>query len=231
MNDNDLITFKAIASFVTELHSEYGKRHRPLKLYVHMLNKTKISHEKAILKHINAFRDFCVSNRIQIVETDTKFLETKIMYSKRVYIDMKEIFSMTDDESSQVIWQHILCISSLVDPAGKAKEVFMKRLKEETKDGGNESNFIQNIIEKVEKNIDPSNEDPMQAIQSIMSSGVLTDMMSGIKNGVESGNLNVESMMGSIQGIIGGMSNDMDSSSQNPMSMLTNMMSMMAKPK
>ena len=61
--DTSLVTFKAISNFTTSLEEVFGKEERPLKLYVHLISKTTLSHEKAIQKHIEAFRFFCTANR------------------------------------------------------------------------------------------------------------------------------------------------------------------------
>ena len=122
MVDTSLITFKAIADFTNCLEYVFGKEHRFLKLYAHLINKTQNSHERPILKHIEAFRIFCVTNRSSIETKEYKKFELKnITYSERVYIDMDIILSNADQETSIEIWKHLLTISALVDPTGKAK--------------------------------------------------------------------------------------------------------------
>ena len=57
-NDNSLICFKAISNFTTELGELYSKQQRSLKLYSRLINKTTITHDNSIKKHIDAFRKF-----------------------------------------------------------------------------------------------------------------------------------------------------------------------------
>ena len=52
-SDSSLITFKAISNFTECLDEVFGKKQRSLKLYAHLLNKTRLSHTKPIKKHIN----------------------------------------------------------------------------------------------------------------------------------------------------------------------------------
>ena len=70
MNDTSLVTFKAISNFTTCLDEVFGAQNRSLKLYAHLISKTTVQHEKPILKHIEAFRKFCVANRVAIEAQD-----------------------------------------------------------------------------------------------------------------------------------------------------------------
>lgn len=228
MNDTSLITFKAISNFITELSDVYGKKHKPLKLYHRLISKTTLSHDKAIKKHIDAFRTFCISNRQNIVDkTYNNFDPKKIEYSDRVYVDIKYIFKVSDEDTRDVIWSHILCISALVDPAGKAKEVLRKNM-EDGKSGGHETEFLTNIINKVESNIN-TDADPMSAVSSIMNSGIFTDLIGGMQNGLQSGNLDISKLMGAVTSMVsslGGEAGD-DPQTAGAMNMLKNMTSMM----
>lgn len=191
-----LITFRAISTFMNELGEIFGKNQHSLKLYCRLINKTTIAHEAPIQKHIEAFRIFCTSNRDAILEKDNSKLNlTKISYSTRVYVDISRILKSADSETSTIIWKHLLLISALVDPAGKAKEIL------KNSSNGQESNFISNIIDKVEQNIDP-NANPLEAVTSIMKSGVFNDLISGMNNGLEDGSLDLGKLMGTVSGMI-----------------------------
>jgi len=191
----NLTTFKAISTFTKELAELYDKEHHPLKLYVRLLNKTTISHEKAIQKHIEAFRKFCVDNREQLLEKNKELASSKVLYSSRVYIDFSVIFKLVnkDKDIERVIWDHLLTISALVDPSGKAKEI----LKNESK--SNETDFLSNIIEQVEDKINPNASNPMEAVSQILSSGVFTDLLSGMNTGMKDGSLDLGKMMNTVQ--------------------------------
>jgi hypothetical protein len=229
MNDTSLITFKAITNFVNELGGMYNEKHKPLRLYHHLINKTQIGHEQSILKHIDGFRKFCISNRDAILSKDVSKLEdSNITYSTRVYIDMSIVFSFADDEAKPVIWQHILCISALVDPAGKAKEVLRKNM-EDGKSGKDETEFLTDIISKVENTVGDEATNPMDAVGSIMNSGILTDLIGGMQNGLQSGNLDLSKLLGAVQGMVGQMNDQAgdDPQAQQMMGMMNGMMGMM----
>lgn len=203
-SDNSLITFKAISNFANDLGDVFGDTHRPLKLYTHLINKTTISHDKPIQKHIDAFRSFCITNRDAIANKNVKNLsKDKISYSKRVFINMNEIFQQSDSDTANVIWNHLLTISALVDPAGQARKI----LKEQSESGGDEANFLADIISKVEDKVNP-NSNPMEAISAIMQSGIFTDLVNGMGNGLQDGSLNLGKLMGTVQKMVTKLSND-----------------------
>lgn len=228
--DTSLVCFKAISNFTTELGEIFSNKHRPLKLYNRLIEQTKITHEKAILKHIDGFREFCVTNRDAIINKEyKKFTVEKISYSKRVYINMSEIFNIADKETAQVIWDHLLCISALVDPAGKAKEILKANLAS-GKGGGSETNFLSEIIDKVEANVDP-NANPMEAVSSIMKSGIFTDLIGGMNQGLSDGSLDIGKLMGAVQGMVGqlGEQTGGDAQASGAIDMLSSMMGNMPK--
>ncbi len=227
MTDTSLITFKAISNFTNCLEEVFGEEHRFLKLYAHLINKTQIAHEKPILKHIEAFRLFCMSNRDAIEQKNYKKFEmNNITYSDRVYIDMKIIFTSADKETASIIWKHLLTISALVDPTGKAKQL----LKESTKTGknGSEANFLTDIIEKVEQNVDP-NANPMEAVTSIMQSGVFQELVTGMGEGLQNGDLDLSKLMGAVQNMVGNLNEDPNSNNgtNDAMNMMNTMMANM----
>lgn len=225
----ELIAFKAISDFTKELCENFTAKDKnhSLKLYVHLLNKTTLTHEKAIKKHIDAFRDFCVSNRDAIINKNPSLLVRKnVMYSDRVYIDFNSIFKDADVETSNIIWKHLLTISALIDPAGKAKEI-LKNNKD-----SKEANFLSDIINKVESNVNP-NSNPLEAISSIMSSGVFNDLITGMNSGIQNGDLDLGKLMGTVQTMCASLSTDINptsDSTENPMNMINSLMSSMGGP-
>ena len=223
--DTSLVTFKAICDFTTELEGTFSKKHRPLKLYKRLIDQTTLTHEKAIKNHIMAFKKFCISNRDSIINKNVKDMkENLITYSKNAYIDMSMIFKLADKETTSVIWKHLLCISALLDPAGKAKEILKKTLSE-GKTGGKEANFLTNIIDKVESKVDP-NASPMEAVSSIMQSGIFNDLIGGMNEGLEDGSLDLGKLMGAVQGMVGQLGDKTggnDPQAANAINMITSM--------
>jgi hypothetical protein len=68
--DYNIITFKAICTFVNDLSEIFSNENHSLKLYDRLIKKTTLSHDKAISKHIQAFKIFCKENRDAILNKD-----------------------------------------------------------------------------------------------------------------------------------------------------------------
>lgn len=210
MESNNLLVFKAISTFVKDLSELYGKQHHPLSLYRRLLEKTSVIHEKAISKHVELFREFCALNREAFQHTDYKlFTNSVVKYSEKVYIDMSKVFDIADKESRDTIWRHLLTISAFVDPSSNAKKM-LKEMSEKSKmegESGKEETFLTSIIEKVEQSITPDQvgSNPMAAVTSIMSSGVFTELIQNMQSGIDSGDLNINKLLGTVQGMIGGL--------------------------
>ena len=224
--DYNLIAFKAISTFTAQLNEIFGsdKQNHSLKLYERLISKTSISHEKIIKKHIDIFREFCIVNRDALMAKDIKkILNYKVEYSPKVYIDFNNIFKKSDKETTEVIWKHLLTISALLDPAGNAKEI-LKNSKD-----NNEADFLTDIINKVESHVSPDS-NPMEAVSSIMSSGVFTDLISGMNSGIQNGSLDLGKLMGTVQKMctsLGGNPANTGGESSNGMDMIANLMSSM----
>lgn len=224
MSDEEinLIAFNSIYKFIKSLGDLYSSVYKPLALYNRLISKTTISHTKAVKKHVACFRQFCISNRDSISNKNHKDLNGLISYSNNVYIDMSVIFDIIskEEDSTQIretVWKHLLTISALLDPAGKAKEILKessKRQNSKNNNSGKEVEFISNIIDKVEKNVDP-NANPMEAISSIISSGVITDLITSMNNDLQNGELDISKLMGAVSGMVSTLGNNNDNNDSN----------------
>jgi hypothetical protein len=223
VSEENLKAFKAIADFVTALSNAFGDQFKSLELYAHLIKKTTLLHKKLIVKHINAFRDFCVNNRENIDNKMSDNLKKRqIIYSLKVYIDMSKIFAIANKEEKSLIWDHILNISSVLDPAGRAKSILNKNK------GGKENEFLTNIISKVEQNVDPD-ADPLKAVGEIMKSGIFTELVGNMGEGLEKGDLDLNKLLGTVQTMVSTFSDtDGDSEGPDPNNVLQTMMSTIA---
>jgi hypothetical protein len=230
MNDNkNLIAFKAISDFVNAISEEYGKKIKGLKLYARLLKKTTFSHENAINKHVSLFTEFCVRNRDAILSRNQNNIKEEVIkYSDVVYLNMKNIFNICNSQDKDIVWKHILTISAILDPTGKAKEILKKS--SEDKNVNNEANFLTDIISKVEQTVKPD-ANPIEAITSMMNSGVFTELMSGMKTNMEEGKLDMNKMLGVVQGMFSSLNNgenkDSNGSPPDIMQMLSSVTGMM----
>ena len=209
MDDTILMSFKAVAAFVKDLNEVFGKKQKSLALYARLIEKTGIVHEKPIEKHLEAFKAFCIYNRDSISSQNKRGLSNpKISYNDRVYIDMNHIFNLCENEpdTTDTIWKHILTISALLDPTSNAKKILKENIEKNQHEGNDskEEEFISSLIDKVEQSIDPTkvSDNPMAAVSSMMSSGVITDLIGNMQNGLASGELNLGRLMNTVQGMM-----------------------------
>ena len=205
MEDQTLIIFNAISKFIKELNTHFGNKQKSLQLYSRLIEKTTIIHDEPIKKHIKAFKTFCIDNRDAITNTDYKLIVSdKISYSERVYLNIKQIFNIADTDERKVIWTHILHLSALLDPSNKAKEILKKSMNSgniQDGKGGNEENFLNNIIDEVEEHVDP-NANPMQAVSNIMQSGLFNNLVGNMNDGLQNGDLDLNKLMGTVQSMV-----------------------------
>ena len=245
MDDNTtLIAFKAISKFVRDLSDEFGKKYPGLELYNHLIQKTTIAHEKPVSKHVEAFQKFCIGNRDGIIEknvTGHPSDVTEVFYSDKVRFDIHEILSTADEESRDLIHRHLLTISAIVDSGSNAKQVLRNMMMTATTPvipasvpsgedssgvklpiptDSNEGKFLTDLISTVEKSVDPEKAtNPMEAVQSVLQSGVFTDMLGKMQTGLSNGDIDLGRLMGTMTGLLGTMGGGSD--------MMSNMMGMM----
>ena len=175
---SNTMIFDTITKFVNEMEDMFGAEQRSLKLYAHLLRKTDPTMEVSIQKHVDAFRIFCIENREAISKKDmSKAVASKIIYSKKVFIDFEHVFSLADDDSADSLWDYILLFSAHLDPSGNAKEM----LKQSTMNRHNNMNIDEN-----------------NPVGSMMKS----PLFSGIMNKMQSGELDVGKLIGSMQGLL-----------------------------
>ena len=118
---------------------------------------------------------------------------------------------MCDKEEEKVVWNHLLTISAVLNPMGNAKQILKDLTASSSGKKGagsdlNEDNFLKNIMDKIGsevENYDTENMNPMQMIGSMMSSGALNDIFQSISSGLNEGNLDLGSMMNSMQSLVG----------------------------
>jgi hypothetical protein len=81
---------------------------------------------------------------------------------------------------------------------------------------------LEDIFSTVEKTVKP-NGNPAESISSIMSSGVFTDIVQKMSTGLESGNLDLNKLMGAVQGMVSSMDTGDDPSTSQTVGMLNNL--------
>ena len=210
-----VVLFKCIVDFIHCLREMFGKQQHSLELYDLLMEKTGIVHQDPIKKHLQIFRNFVSENESAILESkEDSIVVWKIEYSDKVFIDLKAIFSMSTKEDKGAIWQHLLTLLAVLVPTSNAKNIL--REKQQKKTENKEGDFLSNLIHKVEQQVDPNMaSDPAQMMSGILSSGLFTELMEDMNKGMKDGDIDLNKMMGSLQGMIGNMSNMFDGNNSN----------------
>jgi len=204
MDDKTALAFNTICNFIRDVNASFGTKQKALMLYGHLIEKTGLIHIEPVRKHIQIFQAFVKENEDAILGRKRNLVRVgKIVYSERVWIDLAAIFQMADREEELIIWNHLLTISAILNPDGKAKQV-LKDLKNKPSTGS-EDNFLKNIMEKIGDQIQSTNGEevnPMQMIGSMMSSGVFNEIFQGLSSGMSDGNMDIGKMMSSMQSMM-----------------------------
>lgn len=222
--EDTIFLFKCIVDFIHCLRDLYGENQHSLELYDLLMEKTGIVHEEPIKKHIHLFYEFVRENEDAIIENSpTLIKQWKIEYSEKVFIDLKPIFEDCSEGDIKVLWQHLLTLLAVLIPTSQAKQILREQKNKKKKkkgnkkhsSGNNEDDFLTNIMDKVGKHIDPSKtSNPAEMMTGIMSSGLFGELMEDMNKGMSSGDLDINKMMGSLQGMIGNLSTMMDNANK-----------------
>jgi hypothetical protein len=231
MDNTSVLIFKAISGFISDLNTVFGAKHKSIALYNRLLEKTGLVNVGPIHKHIDCFRKFFATNKHAMEEKKAElFTDSKISYSDRVYVDVSTVIRQSAPENVSIIWKHLLTIWGLVDPTSQARRILQESI-QNSNGQDKESQFLSDIIEKVERTVgDQSSADtsnPMAAVSSLMSSGVFTDLISGMQSGLSDGSLDIGKLMGSVQTMMGKMGGGGGGGGGGGMPDLSAMMSMM----
>ena len=229
MDDQKLRVFNAIAAFIEDLNVGLNQRQKQIALYNRLIKQTTLRDQKAIDRHIDAFKTFFDSNPNYILSKQLGCV-TRIVYSQdHVYIDIGKILSKVDKEATDVIHQHLTTIYSLMNiGTAKGKEA-LEALKQETAavvpsgasaaaaavvDSGLELNlpktaegdFIKNTLDKMTSqfnNIEVGPDtNPMALMGTMMNSGFFTEFVGTLQTKFSSGEMNIGSLMQTVTGVI-----------------------------
>ena len=188
MDTQTTSVFERIVEFVNDLNTVFGKTHKNIGLYNRLLEKTTVSNEKPVLKHVSIFKDFLSENIEALKARSSDKLNGKIVYSERVNLDISVLLSEGDSNTCSAIWQHLLTINAILFPTSEA----LTLLQSEPED----TDFIKEIIDTVSNSIDPSSSsDPMTLAMELMSSGKLTGIVSSMTSKFTSGEIDPDKML------------------------------------
>lgn len=200
--------FSAIVAFVQDLWSafETPKKATPLSLYNRLVTKINFTDKESIEKAIDGFKEFYRSNNTYILNNTLEKIpqDEKIFYgtTKKIYIDIQRFIyqNRNDSDILENIRHHLLTISMLLNPSDKTLAELEKFNVLGLDDDTYEGRFLSDIMKKAQKSMENSgSDDPMQAMMGLIGSGLLPEMISGIKNGVSEGKMSLPTLMSEMQ--------------------------------
>lgn len=202
--------FKAIIEFTDQLNDTFGKEDVNIVKVFRIINKTPLTNRKVIDRHLVVFHDYLDKNRAGILARNAdQFTVDKLQLTERIFMDLKTIILNTDEATRKVIWQHLLNILYLYNPQDETVRTELKvaMSEHETK----ENKFLMDTFSKFEKTLQETktgsgDPDPMAMVSGLMQSGFLNEMIGSINSGVNSGSLDIKSLIGTVQNMLGNLS-------------------------
>jgi len=210
-----VLCFKCICNFIKDLNDSFGESQKSLYLYAALMDRTGIMHEDPIKKHISLFYKFIKDNEEGIINENWKlFKYYELQYSEKVGFDLKPIFEICDKDESLAIYKHLLTLLAVLDPSSSAKEILKKEMKLKEKSGElpNEENFLKDMIDTVNSQMDPNIENPLQLMNKMMSSGVFSNLVEKMNSSIADGNLDLGKMVNTVQKVMTDLSSSIPTS-------------------
>lgn len=212
-------TFNAIKSFVDELYEGFKDgetKTSPLVLYWRLLTLIHQQNNVAAKTFVvNGFDTFFQSFDTAIVSGKLGEIPegTHIDYpnKKGIYIDIYKFLRPSDDDVHIIVRQHLMTISAILNPDEKKLKAIEKSEKSNTvlaipNDGSEESKFLTDIMDRAKESMRDAEfdaENPTGTVMGMLQSGVVTDMFTGIQEGIGSGRFRYRKMARLMQGLIG----------------------------
>lgn len=227
-NDNTEKKWDALVQFVNCLKENYGDKYYEIKLYNLLLDNTGVVHKEQRDKHISIFEEYILENKMAILNQDVSKLKEnfKIVYSEKIFIDIKSIITGATKEDQDVIWEHLLVLLALSND-NTAQNILTKRnVSSYPRNCISEDNIFNNLFKSVTSQLEQGNMNelnPMEMVGNIMNSGVINELFNSFAapNGDQNANpeFDFSKIMGSFQEIMTNLNNQQsspNSSNNNP---------------
>lgn len=203
--------FDAIVGFVVDLQAAFNEdnKNQPLALFWRLVTNAKPDDVKVRNGVVTAFISFLTKYEDAIQKGDYGIIPkgSRISYlgSAIIYIDIQKFIIQSDIDTRLVIRQHLLTISVILNPDESKLEDLEASLKGNIAlavpdDGSTEAKFVNNIVGKA-KNVlgNMKGQDYTVALMEMVNSGIVSDMITGLSGGVDSGEMNMAKLFSSLQ--------------------------------
>lgn len=212
MDDTKIKVFEAITLFVNDLWSVFQSgKPTPLALYHRMvkhINSEKS--ESGMNESISGFVEFFSKYEVQVVDDKLDAIprDTIIRYGKseKVYLEIQKYIyrSSKDVEMRDAIRKHLITIGAILQPDIKKFEAL-----ESNKgllgidDSTTEGKFLSNIMKQAQNSMGDVDSDNPTAAMSVLFTSVVPQLVSGLQNGVNTGQMDMYKLMGTMQNALG----------------------------
>jgi hypothetical protein len=198
MDQNTILAFNSIACFVKDLNEAFGNKNKSVALYNRLLEKTTLQDTEAINRHITQFKQLFNNNPNYF--STFELISPNITYSERVYINLSNVLNLANQTEKDVINKHLECIYGFIFGG---KPVNVTQPVTQPVNLTPENKFMQTICENVKDTIENSDtKNPMEILNGLNSSGFMNNMMQNLQSGTENGELNIDSLMGMVSGML-----------------------------
>jgi hypothetical protein len=187
-------TFDAIGDFADDLNQNFGntKAEISLALYARLLSQITARNKDAIQQHCHIFATWCQANDDALKSKNKDKLTSPIHYNEKIYINVGKYLSMAEPPAQQAIWAHLTKIYAFARPSVETRELLRSV---RTSASGKEGELLGNMMEKIASNIDLNTaQDPFVAVQGLIQNGAFSSILSDVKQGVDSGQIDLGSM-------------------------------------
>lgn len=177
---------ESVKSFVNDLWVvNKSSKVTPLSLYHRLIEKTDFSKDENYTKLIGGFSTFFEDKTVKMALKTNNFkkiargINIKWGDSERIYINISLFYNRADVQTRVTIAKHLTVIASAIDSNSEIATTLRQKIKSYDTP---ENKFVDGLMDKINPDmIDPETlSDPTTAIASLMSSGVVTDMLKGV---------------------------------------------------
>ncbi len=196
--------FSKAILFVNELNKVFSDKYPNIRLYYKLMKKTPVSNTKAIEKHVQLITEYLSTNTEAIKNKSIKQLQSKnIVFTDKIFLNLTECLTNSDKETRQIIFTHLQLLLYIYNPNDELKQILQKTSSSPSTKP-DESKFIDDFIGKIESQFNEKEfKDPLSAAMNMMQSGLFSEIIQNMNDGVKSGTLNPQKLLGSVQGMLG----------------------------
>jgi hypothetical protein len=198
--------FEIISDFINELSCIHTEN-KSIIMYKLLIDKTSKTNINGINKNIKIFKTFCEDNRLGIESNKEKMINVELKYSENVKINMRDILENSDNDDKKIIRKYLMVLSSLLDKESICKDLLKSdnnQLGEKETDKTKDliSSMVENISSKLDIDENDENLDIGQIMQKMISSGSVSEMFNTVQNSLDSGDIDVNSLLSSAKSMI-----------------------------